>query len=232
MLANKIDELEQRQKQDQLEKLHTMLKNILSPQADINIQTSDILDKPDLNREDMLTLKKLSSEQLKLSDNALEIKKKLDAEKSQTFSWMLGSIRDDMQTSAKLLAGPTSKDEADYIQEVQADIIRKGRELLAALKNEMNNRKPLQAEGQGQEMEEDDKLISLYAELKMAKTLQEEIISRTAALKKELLKDPDNPDPAVNALLQRLASEQGHLAEMIKELTKLIKEKRTKHQKP
>jgi len=250
MLANKIDELEQRKKQDQLEKLSVMLKNILEPQIDINIRTSDILDKPEhrsdreleetakrtplerseLNREDILTLKKLSAEQLQLSDNTLEIKKKLDEEKSQTFSWILGTIRDDMRTVAKLLAGQSPKDDPNYIQEIQADIIGKTKELLTALKNEMSNRKPLQAEGQG--MDEEDKLISELAELKMTKTLQEEIISRTEALKKELLKDPDNPDPALNALLQRLASEQGHLAEMIKELTKLIKEKKAKHQKP
>ena len=72
--------------------------------------------------------------------------------------------------------------------------------------------------------------LAELAELKMAKTIQEEIIYRTEALKKELLKNQDNPDPALNALLQRLASEQGHLAEMIKELTKLIKERKEQHQ--
>ncbi|MBI5778201.1 MAG: hypothetical protein HZA49_01935 [Planctomycetes bacterium] len=229
-LANKIDELEQRKKQDQLEKLSTMLKNILDPQADINIRTSEILDKAELNRQDALALKKLSTEQLHLADNAMEIKKKLDAEKSTAYSYETNNIRDEMQTVAKLLAGPSPKDDSNYIREIQADIIKKGRELLTGLKTEMNNRKPLQAEGQG--MDEEDKLISELAELKMTKTIQEEIISRTEALKKELLKDPDNPDPALNALLQRLSSEQGHLAEMIKELTKLIKEKKARHQNP
>ena len=229
MLANKIDELEQRKKQDQIEKLSALLKNILDSQADINIRTSEVLDKLELNRADTLALKKLSAEQLQLADNSLEIKKKLDAEKSQAFSFTIGSIRDDMQTAAKLLAGPSPKDDSNYIQEIQTDIIRKTKKLLAALKNEMNNRKPLQAEGQ--EMDEEDKLISELAELKMTKTIQEEIISRTEALKGELLKDGSG-NATLNALLQRLASEQGYLADMIKELTKLIKEKKAKHQKP
>ena len=80
-------------------------------------------------------------------------------------------------------------------------------------------------------MDEADKLISELAELKMTKTIQEEIISRTEALKEELLKDGSS-SATLNALLQRLASEQGYLADMIKELTKLIKEKKAKHQNP
>jgi len=232
MLANKIDELEQRKKQDQLEKLAALLKKILEAQSDINVRTSDILDKTEIKREDIIPLKKLSGQQLQLADNALEIKKKLDEEKSQTFSWMLGSIREDMQTASKLLAGPSPKDDSNYIQEIHTDIIRKTKELLAALKAEMNNRKPLQAESGDMEMEDDGKLMSIYAELKMAKTIQEYLISRTESIKKELLKNPDNPDPTLNALLQRLASEQGNLAEMIKELTKLVKEREAKRQKP
>jgi hypothetical protein len=231
MLDKQIDELDQRKKQDQLEKLHAMLKRILETQTDINVRTSEVLDQSGIKREDALTLRKLAGEQLQLADNSLEIKKKLDEEKSQTFSWMLGAIRDEMQTVAKLLTGPTPKDDSDYIQEIQANLNREIKDLLDAFKSELNKRKPLQAEGEGMEMD-DDKLMSTYAELNMAKTIQEYLTSRTESIKKELLKDPKNPDPAMNALLQRLASEQGNLAKMIKELTKLIKEREAKKQKP
>ena len=230
MLADKIDELEQRKKQDQLEKLHAMLKRVLDAQSNINLRTSEMFDKPTLDRADTLDLKKLAGQQIQLADNTLEIKKKLDSEKSQTFSWMLGSIRDDMQTAAKLLAGPSPRNDADYIQEIQANLKKTLKDLLDAFKHEMNQRKPLQADAGEMGQMDDGKLMSLYAELNMAKTIQEYLIYRTESIKKELLKDgADNP--TLNTLLQRLASEQGHLADMIKELTKLIKEQQAKKQK-
>ena len=238
-LAQQRDNLDQQQKEKTIEELYKMLTNILDTQININNRTTEVLSRESeiKNREDIISLKKLSTEQLNLSDECNAVKIKLDEEKSIVFSWTLSSIQDDMKLSSRLLSGigedlpageqgAVANRDTTYIREIQADIVRKLKELIEALRNEKNRRKPLQVDPE--EMAKmKDKLLPLLSELKMLKTMQDNLLSRTEAIRRELINiKPDDKESALvhQMLLQRLAAEQGYLAEMTKDLTKRIEE--------
>jgi hypothetical protein len=235
-LARQKDDLDQKQKEKTIEELHAMLTKILNSQININNRTAEVLSAESeiKNRENVILLEKLSAEQSELSGECNEVKTKLDEEKSIVFSWTLNSISDDMQLSSRLLAGigedspsgdqgaVTNRDPT-YIREVQTDIVRKLKELIEALRNEKNRRKPLQTDEEGDK----NKLLPLLSELKMLKTMQDNLLSRTGAIRDELINiKPDDKESALvhQMILQRLTAEQGHLAEMTKDLIKKVEQ--------
>jgi hypothetical protein len=228
-IAQKIDKLNQDKQQKTLEELHTTLKNITKQQSNINNRTEEILsDKTCLkSRECLIALKKLSVEQLQLADETKELKTRLDKEDSVVYSPVLNYTIEDMKTSSRLLAGDSSNEtesiftNPDYLLEIQTDISTKLKELLKALEFEKNRRKPLQMT-EAQNQKEQDKLLPLLSELKMIRTIQENIITRTRDIQKELLNNPDNP--VLSSILQRLSAQQAHLTELTKAMLEKIKQ--------
>lgn len=240
-LAQQRDNLDQQQKEKTIEELYKMLTNILDTQININNRTAEIVNTSVKmkNRENIIIIKKLSAEQSRLSEECDTVKTKLDQEESIVFSWTLNSIKDDMRLSSRLLSNigedlPAVEQgavtDSNYIRGIQNDIVRKLKELIDALRNEKNRRKPLQMNAEQMEqmkMRMKNKLLPLLAELKMLKTMQNNLLSRTEAIRQELIdnKPGDKESTSVKQMiLQRLADEQGHLAEMTKELTKRIEE--------
>ncbi|MDI6732529.1 MAG: DUF4175 family protein [Planctomycetota bacterium] len=252
MLADQRDELKKEKKQKTVEQLYTMLKQVIEHQRDINNLTSETFNpqsvpeadprgppkadsggQENFSREDIALLRKIASEQIKVSDECVEIKKQIDQEESVVFSWTLNNLVDDMKLVAKLLRTASSIQDGDYIQNIQSDIMEKLKELLKSLEDEKTRRKPLQV-SQEQMDKMKEKLLPLIAELKMGNKMQENLMARTESIRRELElleKTDDNKKAVLSSLLQRLASEQGHLAEMVKNLSKLI-EKQLKETRP
>ncbi|MFH0888221.1 MAG: hypothetical protein V1871_03335 [Planctomycetota bacterium] len=241
-LAQKINNIDQQQKEKTIEELYKMLTEIRDTQISMNNRTADILSRKSEinNRENSMAIEKLSIEQFNLSEECKTVKTKLEEEQSIVFSWTLNSISDDMQLSARLLSvfgenGPadeqkdiTLSTEPAYLREIQTDIVRKLKELIDALRNEKNRRKPLQMnEEQMEQMGMKNKLLPLLAELKMLKKMQDNLLSRTELIRQGLtdIQSTDNNSILVQQIvLQRLTAEQGHLAEMTKDIVKRIEE--------
>ncbi|MBI4713411.1 MAG: hypothetical protein HY762_08970 [Planctomycetes bacterium] len=232
-LAQKMEDLSEKQQQQLMDKIDQMLTAIRDKQMDINSQTDFILGKAaaspadrgkELSREDIINLNKLSHAQNDLAAETESVRQKAKDDQSIVFSNILQSVKDDMGLSGQLLA----ERRLDlYTQDVQLDIIRKIDELLDALKKERSRKKPMQMMGNQKCNKMMRQLIPDIAELKMLKTMQENIKNRVEQFKGALPAEASvqaGLDSVGQMTLRRLSAQQGALSDMTKKLAKKLED--------
>jgi len=232
-LAQRKKTLSEQEMQKMMERLDQILTKLISKQKEIHDETIRLdnikLNESDLPRSEMANLKKITQMQLELAKEVEKVNDKLIEEQSAVFFWILKTVMDEMILVKDLLDDESRTD--IYTQQIQEDIIRKLKELLDALKKEKSRNKSggQPPPGGGQQK---PKLLPDIAELKMLRTMQENLMRKTEDFKKENIKENLQEFDAVQQkILQRLSAEQMHLADLISSFTKRLQNKEDKMEK-
>jgi hypothetical protein len=151
------------------------------------------------------------------------LKKKVDEETAEVFSWVVQSVIDDMKIVIEQLR--KQQDTGEYTQSIQKDIERKLKELVDSMKKERARRKQ-QGGGQGGgggKMK--PRLIPRLAEIKMLKQMQINLKRKTEEFHRiNIKKNIEGLDEIQKTILQRLGAEQGNLADLTQKLLKAIED--------
>lgn len=227
-LREKLKQLEEQEQQQKLEQLEQALREIYEKQDAIYQETSNFhnkrpQDNNELSREEIINLKKLGRDQADLAVQVARVEEELKTEQSPVFSWVVNTIKEDMNNVTKLLSEEYKTD--NYTTSIQLDILNKLEELIEAFKHERLRRKPLQGSGGGGGGGGGGQpLVPPLAELKMLKTLQENLSAKTDNFRKTNLNDNTTGfDPVQQMILRRLSAQQGTLAEMANKSAEQLK---------
>lgn len=214
-----------------LASLEARVKSMIERQTKVNEQTKQLVDIPveQRSRDVEAQSVKLGSEQNKIAIEAERAVQVLQEEGSSTaFPLTMEQVREDMLQVGERLG--TAKLDPITI-ELEDEILTSLNELLAALekaKKEQQERKQQQQQQQQQDQqpqgEPEQPLVSKIAELKMIKTLQIRVNTRTQRYAK-LLNDPTDPVGQANTKdlidsLDKLSRRESEVLDITRELMK------------
>ena len=164
-------------------------------------------------------LRRLAGKEKDLAGSCSFIRKNLEKEGSLVFSRVLLETEQDLGEIARLLTSrpPVT---GTLVQGIQEDVARNMERLLSALKREMarrkqNRRKPSSNRGRNRK-----KLVPDVAELKMLKSIQEDLMQRTRNLEEEA--GVPGAESLIQAELERLANRQNDVNQVFKEFLRKI----------
>ncbi len=211
-----------------LASMEARLKQMIERQTKVNEQSTRFAEiTPDArSREVDSQIVKLGSEQNKIAIEAERAVQVLQEEGSSTaFPLTMEQVREDMLTIGERLA--TAKLDAITL-ELEGEVLTSLQELLAAMekaKKEQQERKQQQQQQPGQQQQQGEgepPLVSKIAELKMIRTLQMRVNTRTQRYAK-LLAQPDDPVGQSNTKeltdsLEKLSKRETEVLDITREL--------------
>jgi hypothetical protein len=216
-LEDELEELRRQAEEELLIQLETELRKFIDQQENINKVTKELdgvrKSKGVLVRDDVIKAKLLAKGQDDLAKAVMEVAKKLDQEDVQVFRYVLDSVIDDMTESASNLREP---EPGERTQEVQADAVRKMKELVEAFNIKRRQGKGGQPPGGGQPGGGKKPLVPDIVQLNMMKKLQEELLRKTKDVQKNYRANREDLSEGEKMLLRRLADEQGKLSDLMK----------------
>jgi hypothetical protein len=215
----------QQLQEEQLQQIENTIQDLVTKQEAINNETTrlDGVKKKDgdLGRKEQLDVRKIAAQQDELKKTAEEMRKKIEDEGSQVYTWVLETCRDDMGNIAEELR---KQEVGEYTQEVEGDVLGRLKELVSALQKERGRRKKQQQQGGGGGGK--GPLIPDIAELKLLRTMQVQLKQKTERFGKDSTGQAVKElDPIQKAILARLRAEQGHIAQLTRNFTDKMKEK-------
>lgn len=207
-----------------LVQMENEIQNLLEQQKKIRDRTNDLeadrqkAPQEPPSREHQIRVRQVAKNQSGLGDRIPPLREKLKEEGSLVFDWTLGTVQDDVKTVTEIMEKHFRTDE--YTQGIQEDIERKLKELLEALKRERARRRGQGGGGGGG----GHKLVPDIAELKLLRQMQMNCRRKTEAFSQQNLSgEVPELDPVHKMILERLAAEQGNIAEMTREFTDRLK---------
>lgn len=226
-LERQIEEAEADLQNRQLAQIDRMLTKILQGQQAISKSTKDVHKKRPAAgpyaRAEQLELTKLARGEGLLGDQVQEVRDLLVAEDSTVvFPVILGQVKDQMQTTGKLLTGHEA---GPFVQTAQRRIEQDLEALLVALREEQTRRRRRGKGGgggggpkpKGKGDEEPPPLVPPVAELKMLRALQIRIARRTVQLAKAKAGSA-KPSRQILEQHKELADHQGQLVGLTKKM--------------
>lgn len=215
-LEQAIEQLRKEQREETLRDLEARFREMLTKQRPINDATLslDRAGKESFGRAEELQLAELSTNQRALSEQAATCLHILDEEGSTiAFPQVVEQLSEDMASSADRLAG---SDVGTVTQAIQQEIVDTLEQLLDAVKK-MQQENEQQQSQQGQQANKDPPLLPASAELKLLRSSQVRINSRTTAITDGAAKGTESRDAAAKGL-KKLAARQAECAEIAKQM--------------
>lgn len=201
------------------------LASLVEGQTGVNLKVRDVDDKREaaggaLSRFDTLTLGEIGDAEKALASRADWIATSIEKEESPVYAFVMRSIAEDMVRLADLLV---DRETGISAQVLGAEVVRRLQDLADALKKQreeqMKAMKENRAEGDdpggdgGQPQETRPSLVPPAAELRMLKTLQDDVNVAIEDMNTELGKD-DAIDEDLRREVERLARRQSRLRDL------------------
>jgi len=224
-LAKAIQELEKRLKQLREEEMLKLLANLeartnrmLAMQIEVYEETKKIhgLVVKNNNQKTVAEVQKSQQQSQKEAEIILEANKTMKLMETEgsavAFARVLEEVRQDMIAVQKRLDAAVVDQDTQSIEEYIIDMLK---QMAAALKKAQQDQQPMPPGPPmppGQQKPGDQKLIDVIAELKLIRSMQMQVNSRTEMYGKA---HPGELNPLVQAELKQLASRQAKLQEML-----------------
>jgi hypothetical protein len=225
------DRLAEINKEEQLEKLLQLaeaLDELIKREEKIYESTKELEGKKEQGwlRADKVRLKQLAKEQNEVRNVAGELVKTMREEKSVIYPGVLEQARFDMAEAAELL---DNSETGDYTQYLEEQILKRLRDLAAALRREYEAKKQQGGQQQGQQGGgKKPPLVPPVAELKMLRNMEDEIHKETVRLEQtlEALKSAgQQPGPFQKQMLRRLLHQQSNVRELANQMIEDLKKR-------
>ncbi len=223
-VARKRDHYLSLRQEELLLNMKQELQKLLAAHREVQRETKDVNLRIEernglVGRATRRALRRLASKEKDLAGTCSFLRKTLEKEGSLVFSRVLLEAEQDLGEIARLL---TSRPPVTgvLVQGIQEDVARNLTQLLAALKREIARRKqapPMRSSNRGPGKK---KLVPDVAELKMLKSLQEDLMQRT----RNLLEEAGVPggEALIQAELERLANRQNDLNQVFKQFLRKL----------
>ncbi len=223
-VAQKRDHYLSLRQEELLLNMKQELQKLLASHREVQRETKDVNLRIEernglVGRATRRALRRLASKEKDLAGTCSFIRKTLEKEGSLVFSRVLLEAEQDLGEIARLLTS-RPPETGILVQGIQEDVARNLSQLLAALKREIARRKqapprPSSNRGPGKK-----KLVPDVAELKMLKSLQEDLMQRTRNLQEEA--GVPGGEALIQAELERLANRQNDLNQVFKQFLRKI----------
>lgn len=215
-LEQAIEQLRKEQREETLRDLEARFRDMLAKQRPINEATITLgtQGKDSFQRAEELQLAELSASQKTLADAAATCLHILDEEGSTiAFPHIVEQLSEDMTASAERLAG---LDVGTVTQAIQQEILDTLEQLIDAVKKMQQENEQQQGQ-QGQQADKEKPLLPESAELKLLRSSQLRVNTRTTAIHEGAAKGTESPDVAARGL-KKLAARQVECAEIAKQM--------------
>ncbi len=169
----------------------------------------------------------LGKSQEDLGKSLEEIRRKLKENNVDVFMYVLESAGGDMGEAALNLR---EKETGPRTQDLQADALRKMKELVDAFELKRKQSKQQGGGGSGQGGGKPP-LVPDLVQLNMMKKLQEDLLRKTQGVQRGYKSDREDLTPAEKTLLQRLSDEQGKLGNLMKTFVSKFEEQKKQYDK-
>lgn len=218
-LAQKRQQAEADLAQEQMARMEDAIASMITRQQELIEETQQYQARVaggerNLTRAEAAGVRELSRQQLDLAEESAELAKTLAG--AEVFQFVLDGIKRDMQTAGELL---TRRETGAQTVAAQTAALERLEQLLAALKKDPPPDQPQEPKKEGGEGGpggggNQQAAIQRLAELKLLKSIQEQINRRTAALEEARKQNPDlSPDQQRE--YAALSEEQGRLAGIV-----------------
>ncbi len=231
-LEDALEEMRRQAEEELIIQLETELRKHIELQETVNKGTRDLdgtrAAKGAFNREEVIRARQLARTQEELSKAMREINKKLGEENVEVYRYVVDSVIDDMTESAAALK---EAETGARTQQVQADAVRKMRELLEAF--DIRRRMAKQQQGGGGGGGQGRRpLVPDIVQLNMMKKLQEDLRRRTELVERSARPDREDLTETEKTVLKRLADEQGKLGDLMKRFIEKFDDARRRREPP
>jgi len=225
-LEKLLREYEEKQNNELLLHVEQELEKLLKSQIIVNQKTNSVKQESEeagrVDRKLARQLRKIADEQKSLSTTAEDLSKKLEEGRIPIFAFEMNKVGLDMKEVADELK---TKNLDEYVIEIQEDILRRLKDMLAAIRAERKRRQedPMPPQqGQGGEMV--PRLVPIPAELEILLRKQEYLRAKHEQFMKRYpnLKSREEMTRSQRRIYERLSAQQGLTAKQIEELTKSL----------
>ena len=191
------------------------LDALVEGQSAVNLRVRDVDDKRaaadgTLSRFDLLSLGEIGDREKELAGKAGWIADSIEKEESPVYGFVMRSIAEDMDRLAALLL---DRETGSSAQVLGSEVVRRLQELAAALKKQKEEAAKAPPPPEGQPQEQKNPLVPPPAELRMLKSLQEEVNASVEDLRAELATGADLSEDARREV-DRLARRQSRLRDL------------------
>jgi len=197
--------------------LAEQLRKILAAQKEINASTEgvDTRRAQILSKEDREKLEELGKREDELARDVADVRSQLEQESAEVYRFTLDAVRTDMLEVRELMAVRTRSDA--YVRHIQEQIVKRLEELIDALK-------PAKGGGGGGGGGKPGPKVGLLAQLKMLRSIQRALESRTAAIRTRYDgRETVEIAPADKQILDRILQEQEDLRRLVTKLAEELK---------
>ncbi len=225
-LEKLLREYEKSQNDKLLLHVEQELEKMLKSQILINQKTNSIkLESEEAGRIDRKLarqLRQLADQQKSLASHAEELSDKLEKGRIPIFAYEMSKVSIDMKDVSDELK---TKNVDEFVIEIQEDILRRLKDMLAAIRAERKRRQedpqPPQQGGGGQPR---PRLVPIPAELELLLLRQEYIRAKHEQFMKRFpnLKSREEMTRSQRRIYERLSAQQGHVAEQLDKLNKAL----------
>jgi hypothetical protein len=222
-LVKRKEELEWEQTLSALSSVAGKLRKMLETQLEINRKTSDFDNKKrqeELARQERLEILRLGRTEKLLGEEAVELAKKLEKEKTHVFASALRGIAADMNETAALLR---DQETGSYTRLLQEEIVAQLRRLVKALEElprppSPDPPKPPDGPKRPPHPPVDPPSVLPVAELKLLRGIEADIYEKTMEVHRAIKQCGGKPNFIQKKMIARLAHRQVRLTEMTRKL--------------
>lgn len=221
-LAEQEEQYRDLEQEQELLSMRAELEKAINEQTEINKETVRLDDarKNDtkIGRKERIEISSLADREGKLSEQVQALVKKLGEEQQVwVFARRLEDARIDMDEIVRLM-GNDPPEIGEHAQRLETDVLRTFLAMKEAFERQL--KEPKEGGGGGGGGPQKKRLVPPLAELKMLKSMQEQILRETERLNEAIDRVGGTPNEMQKELLKRTAARQGNLADLLDQMNK------------